>query len=212
MTLYERLSQISPFRWRLEWALLVLVAVSIVLGEQAREQREKDPYLIVQGGRSAAAAVRAGRTEVHTVSPRWTRTRQEVRTFLDLEWLDRDGIRRTIDSYLLDVETIVALRIDANANVWPTEVRILYLDQDRGAIKGVALPKAMAYQSRCRPQLHCRVLVLAPNSKTQAELDADLADYLAVWAPRGLWLGLAGFLALLALRLGGIVYNRPSLE
>lgn len=212
MTLLDRLRLISPFRWRLEWVLLVLLALSIVLGEQAREQRERDPYLIVQGGQSATATVRAGRTEVLTVSPRWTRTRQEVRTYLDLEWLDRDGNRRTIDGYLLDIETIVALRIDAAANVWPTEVRLLYLDGDRGGPRGSAQLKATGHQTRCRPPVQCRVLVLAPGAKTQAEIDADLADYLAVWAPPGLWLGLIGFLGMIALRLGGFVYNRPSLE
>jgi hypothetical protein len=56
------------------------------------------------------------------------------------------------------------------------------------------------------------VLVLTPGLKTRAEADADLADYLAEWAPRGLWLGLVAFLGLLILRLAGFIDSRPTLE
>ena len=148
VTLSERLARISLFRWRLEWGFLVMIAVSIVLGEQAREQRAADPYLIIQGGRSATATVRAGRVAAHTVSPRWMRTRQEMRTLLDLEWLDRDGNRRTVENYHLDFETIVALRIDPSTGSWPTRHRF---DDDRGPATRIlsAGLRAVAALPRC---------------------------------------------------------------
>lgn len=212
VTLSERLARISLFRWRLEWAFLVMIAVSIVLGEQAREQRAADPYLIIQGGRSATATVRAGRVAAHTVSPRWMRTRQEMRTLLDLEWRDRDGNLRTVENYLLDWETIMALRIDPSTGSWPTQVQVLYSDPLAIDSTTTAAPPAVYFQPGCGPWQHCRVLVLAPDAKTQAELDAELADVLEHWAPRGLWLGLGAFFCLLGLRLAGIIDSRPSLE
>lgn len=212
MTLYERLSLISLFRWRLEWLCLIAVAVSVVLGEQAREVRGRDPYLIVQNGQRATAIVRAGRIERHTISPRWMRHRQELRPFIDLEWLDREGNRRSITNYLVDFETLLAMGINPDAAVWPAEVTMLYLDAAEGAAPQTGALSPTAYQRHCRPWMSCRVLVLPPNAKSQAEVDADLADDVAAWAPHGLWLGMVAFLGLLGLRLAGLIYSRPSLE
>jgi hypothetical protein len=212
VSLAERLSRVSLFRWRLEWVCLIVVAVSVVLGEQSDEQRASDPYLIVQSGQSATATVRAGRIERHTVSPRWMRNRQELRPFLELEWRDREGKPRSVSNYLLDFESMLAMGIDPIAPAWPGEVRILYLEPATEALTHSGALPPNAWQRLCRPWTNCRVLVLTPGMKTRAEADADLADYLAEWAPRGLWLGLVAFLGLLILRLAGCIDSRPSLE
>ncbi len=84
----ELLSRISLFRWRLEWLFLAMAAVGLVLGEEAREARERDPYELVQHGRAATAVVRNAREDLRSLGMRRGEPQQETRTFLDLEWWD----------------------------------------------------------------------------------------------------------------------------
>ena len=91
MSIPERLARISPFRWRIEWVLVLVAAVSGVLAEQAREARERDPYLLVNRGRPAQAIVTAPREKVVLLGKRRGEPVQVAHTLVDLEWQDDTG-------------------------------------------------------------------------------------------------------------------------
>lgn len=218
MTLAERLRLVSPFRWRLEWAVLLAAAVAGALTEQAREARLRDPYQIVASGHAGKATVTSARTQIVALGTRRGSPVEETRTSLDLEWEDAAGTQRRVTGYRLDPETIAALRIDVAAGRWPPRVDILYLDRS-AAEPGAALVSvveqgitASAFQRDCRPRERCRLLVLAPEVLVPAEIAAANVDYVLDRAPHAFKLCLFIFSIMLVLRLVGIVHNRPSLE
>jgi hypothetical protein len=212
--------RLSLFRWRLEWALLGLAAVSLVLGEQAREARARDPYQLLTHGLTAAAVVEELREEVVTTAVRRGEPVLEVRTFIDLTWFDERHERRRIVNYRLDQETVQGLRIDVMLKRWPAYVNVHYLDRAPPDIApatdalqpmpiGVTAP---SFQQSCNPAPHCRVVVLLPDTKSVAERDADFVDLMLGWAPFTLWLSLASIMGMLALRFFDVIDNKPSLE
>lgn len=218
MPLAERLRFISPFRWRLEWAALLAAAVAGALAEQAKEARLRDPYQVIATGHPGKAIVEAARAEKISLGMRRGVAVEEVHTFLDLDWEDTSGVRRRITNYHLDTETIAGLSIDIAAQRWPARVDILYLDRP-ASMPGLASSlvveqgvTASSFQSKCRPQEHCRVVVLTPEVLTPAEIAASNVDYVLDRAPHAFRLSLAVFAIMLCLRLAGVVYNRSSLE
>lgn len=219
-SLTDRLRRISPFRWRLEWALLLIAATTSVLSEQARDAKGRDPYEIVSAGRAARATVLSTQIRIVPLPPRRGIPQQEEHTLVNLEWQDDQGARRRIESYRLDGVTASALKIDSAKGQWPPVVQILYLDRPVAAPArnppsgGVAEQgvTASAFQRHCRPWQQCRVVVLAPDMLTPAEEAAANVDYVLERAPHALHLSLALLIVLLGLRFAGIVHNRPSLE
>ena len=216
--LAERLRLLSPFRWRLEWAALLIAAVAGALSEQAMEARQRDPYQVVMSGLGAKASVTSGRAETVSLGVRRGVPIEETHTYLDLDWEDRGGARRIVANYRLDPETIVGLGIDIAAQRWPARVDILYLDRPRTmsmTATSVVVEQGVTasdFQRRCKPLKHCRLVVLTPEVLTPTEIAAMNVDYVLLRAPHAFSLSLVIFAMMLCLRLLGIVYNRPSLE
>lgn len=218
--MFARLRLISPFRWRLEWAVLLIAASAGILSEQAREARERDPYIVVSTGRTAQAVVTAARDVVIPLKARRGVPQQETRTFLDLEWIDAEGNKRRVESYRLEPETIAALGIDTKAGRWPAYAQILYLDNadtpPRRIVNSLAIIEqgatSLTFQTHCHPWRYCRVVALSLHVLTPAEEAALNVDYVLDRAPHALTLSLALLALLLTLRLAGLVHNRPSLE
>ncbi len=220
MSIPERLARISPFRWRLEWVLVLVAAVSGVLTEQAREAQARDPYLLVHRGRTAQAILEAPRERIVPLGMRRGEPQQEVHALVDLAWQDDMGQTRRITGYRLDDATLVALRPDAQRRPWPPYVQVLYLDRTAtarpppGALAIISAQGATdaRFQQHCEPWTHCRVIVLAPDVLTPSEEAALNVDYVLDRAPHAFRLSLLLLLAMLGLRLAGVVDNKPSLE
>ncbi len=212
--------RMSLFRWRWEWALLALAAGGLVISEQAREVRDRDPYQLMLHGRTAAAVVEGGRAEQVTTAVRRGEPIVETRTYLDLSWFDDRQLQRRVDDYRLDPETVQGLNIDTALKRWPAYVNIQYLEAVTQATarsadlnapqpQGVTAPQ---FQKTCRPSVYCRLVVLLPRGKARAERDADFVDLALEWGPRAMWVSLIAFFTLLSLRFQGVIDNRPSLE
>ncbi len=220
MSIPERLARISPFRWRIEWVLVLVAAVSGVLAEQAREARERDPYLLVNRGRPAQAIVTAPREKVVLLGKRRGEPVQVAHTLVDLEWQDDTGQVRRVTGYRLDEGTIAGLRPDAQRNPWPAYAQVLYLDRTPAAQPSSALvaisneqgAAAPSFQQHCQPWTHCRLIVLTPDVLTPSEEAALNVDYVLDRAPHAFRLSIALLLAMFGLRLAGVVNNKPSLE
>lgn len=215
----ERLRLISPFRWRLEWAVLLVAATAGVLTEQAREARDRDPYQIVHDGRAAQANVAAAREVVVPLGTKRGVPQQETHTLVDLEWQDEKDETRRVVGYRLDRETIAALRIDVVAGRWPAYVRVLYLDRLEVSPRAAPSPlvieqgvTAATFQRHCKPWKLCRVVVVPPDVLSPTEIAAHNVDYVLDRAPYAFVLSLVLVVGMLALRLVGVVQNRPSLE
>ena len=200
--------------------MLLALAVSGVLAEQAREARERDPYLIVQRGRTAQAVLHTPREVILPLGMRRGIPQQETHTLVDLEWQDDTGQTRRVIGYRLDDATVAGLRPDAMRSPWPAYAQILYLD--RAALvrpRPVALPyitaqgvTAPGFQQQCEPWTLCRLIVLAPDVLTPPEEAALNVDYVLDRAPHAFKLSLVLLVAMLGLRFAGVVDNRPSLE
>ena len=219
MTLTERVVRLSPFRWRLEWVLLVAAAASLVLSEQAREALQRDPYQLVRFGRTAQAAILAAREEVIPLGVRRGVQQQEVLRVVDLEWDDHAGMRRRVSDLPIDPQTAAVLDIDPRAGRWPQYVQILYLEHTEprreqwqsGSSRLLPAPAAPARRA-CRPWVHCRLALLPPELLSPAEEAAGNVDYVLERAPYAFQMSLILLAVLLGLRAAGILDNRPSLE
>lgn len=200
--------------------MLVVVAVSGVLSEQAREARERDPYQLVHRGRSAQAVVQTPREVIVPLGMRRGIPQQENHALVDLEWQDDTGQIRRVTGYRLDDGTAAGLRPDARRTQWPAYAQILHLDRAAterprpGALsyitaQGVTAP---SFQQHCEPWTYCRLIVLAPDVLTPAEEAALNVDYVLDRAPHAFKLSVLLLLGMLGLRLAGFVDNKPSLE
>lgn len=220
MSIPERLARISPFRWRLEWVLVLVAAVSGVLTEQAREAQARDPYLLVHRGRTAQAIVKSPREKIVPLGMRRGEPQQETHTLVDLEWRDDTGQARLISGYRIDDATLAGLRPDAQRRPWPAYVQVLYLDRAAtvrpppGALSFITAQGVTAarFQQHCEPWTHCRVIVLTPDVLTPSEEAALNVDYVLDRAPHAFRLSLLLLLGMFGLRLAGVVDNKPSLE
>ena len=90
---------------------MLALAVSGVLAEQAREARERDPYQLVQSGRTAQAILNAPREKVVPLGTRRGEPQQERHTLVDLDWQDDTGQSRRVIGYRLDEATVAGLRL-----------------------------------------------------------------------------------------------------
>ena len=214
----QLIARISPFRWRLEWVVLLIAATAGVLAEQAREATTRDPYQIITTGRSARASVANVRNEQVTTGMRRGSAQIETRTLVDLHWTDDHGGQRSVEGYRLDPPTVTGLQIDPLGKRWPQYVQILHLDraEDSRPARSVTVIEqgvtAPAFQEHCRPWRYCRIVVLAPDVLTPSEEAAANVDFVLDRAPHAFRLSLILFVAMLALRLTGLVHNRPSME
>ncbi len=212
----ERLALASPFRWRIEWVLLLTAAASLVLTEQSCEALEREPAVIVRQGEHARAGVLAARHVHHTERIGRGQTRQITRTVVDLEWTDTDGRTRRVSDHRVADEIAADLGIDAFGQRWPEYARIVYLGQplpppSAGPSAEAVLPRDAAGPP-CQPVVNCSLVMLDNAGRSGVHEEVERMNLVLDWGPAVQSLALAGFLALLVLRLAGIVHNRPSLE
>lgn len=199
---------------------MLALAVSGVLAEQAREARERDPYQLVQRGRTAQAILNAPREKVVPLGTRRGEPQQERHTLVDLDWQDDTGQSRRVIGYRLDEATVAGLRLGDRRASWPAYVQVHYLDSagtERprpGALAYITAQGATApgFQQHCEPWVHCRVIVLSPDVLTPSEEAALNVDYVLDRAPHAFKLSLLLLVGMLGLRLAGIIDNKPSLE
>ncbi len=213
----DRLPRISPFRWRLEWVLLLGAAAALVLGEQAREARTREPAAILVDGISASAHIIAARELQQSIRISRSETRQVALTLVDLEWRDsRSEVRRVADFQLAN-HIAADLGIDPAARRWPERVRIIYLDRPvgtalrTGANAEAVLPRDPVGRP-CRPAEHCALVVLDASGRSSAHEEIERIELLLAYAPLVLWFCLAAFIGMLASRWLGVIDNRPTLE
>lgn len=216
----SRVRRISLFRWRFEWALALMAAVSGALSEQAREARERDPYQLVKLGRIAQGTLTGAREIVVPLGTRRGVPQQEIHVLVDLEWQDREGSTRQATGFRLDAMTAGALRSNEPGQRWPRQVSLLYLDPPQGAPNNPRLDPTLIAQDvlarrlidECLPLENCRLIVLPEDALSPAEEAAQRVDYVLERAPHAFTLSIALLLTMLILRLVGVIENRPSLE
>lgn len=213
----RRLRLISPFRWRLEWLLLVALAAAYVLDEQARAAIEREPFAILRDGLPARASVLDMRLERTAVTgPR--RQRIEIaQVRADLQWRDRNGEFRRVTSFLIPPATATSLALDPDAKRWPPFIDIVYLMEPapagwRSGPNAETVIPQHPIGTPCQPRPDCSLMVLDGNGRADLHDQFDRMEAAIAYGPAIFLLALVLLITLLALRLSGIVYNEPSLR
>lgn len=217
VTFGVQLLRISPFRWRQEWLMLVAIAASLVISEQAREAQEREPAAFLRRGEPVRALVLAARDVPLTVRIARGESQQVVKTYVDLEWRDIEGTTRRVENFHIPAEVAADVGVDAQRKRWPEFLQILYLIQPVGTLQtaGANAEAVGVHQTAgppCRPLKHCALTVLDTRGWSSAHEELERIALAMTYAPLILWLSLAAFVVSLGLRLAGIIDNKPSLE